>query len=706
MSDVTAADLVADPRLGIDPITASVARASKGYTDDELAHFRISHDDIKSLFVKIYNYKGPSNYKNTSRRRTANLRQHITDATFEDSIDKTPTFTMVVHDPTWELLNSGALQLTIDLNPGRIKNRWYRLSAIDVNDDEITLTFATRNAVIMTYYKKPKKTRRKRMTRAQFIKSLTRSVKQTRIKFICPQLGKRQKVGKTQFPTETARKKHRGKGFTESDRITVGGQPATRPQRICIEKVIQGGIDKKAPDLVIIAALMTICLESNCSETAHAPGNPTHWGAFQQDPRYWCASMARGHADAYKDAVGGYGKQGFYTAAIPYWKSHGPMDLGVFAQHVQGAFGPSNPGYSGKVDSHRDEMQHAFHAFTGVEVAIPGGTDASTSYYKKKFEYMVGPPDGPRQENYLAATYRLAEEVNWSAFWVADALHYQSEEDLFKAKAHHALRRDDDGIEHVQFEWSHGKKINQMTLQVRMERWVCPVGTVVRFDEGGPAEGRWLVTNIRRSMFDELGEITLNKPMREKLEPANEPGSRQQQPSAGVPPSFSDPTGGHLLTIETINPAWSAGTLIDKVVPGYAKYYKMATSLSPAMITEQNHRHSTNVSGTSTTSWHKGPFSLQWAADISNGTHPTNEMDDLASALIQAFNLPSLELPNSTVGYIPGNLVNAYHRGYQFQLIYRTNLPQGGNHYNHVHFGCKGGVGGPGSPPILPPARQ
>jgi len=695
-----ALELVTDPSLGIDPITASVSAESVGYSDDELAHFRIGHDDIQKLFIQVYSYKGLSNYKsqNTARqrRRRANLRRHVTDAVFEDSIDKTPTFTLVVHDPEWELLDSGALQRIIDLNPGNIPRRWYRLTSIDVNDDDITLTFSTRNAVYLTYQRKPKKARRKRMTRAEFIKSLLRSVKQTRIKMWCPQLHDKQKIGKTEFPTDREKKKKHSKGFTSNDSITVKGIKAVRSQRIVIEKICQAGMDVHAPDVVIVAAVMCTIQESTASETP--PANGQFVGAFQQSKRYgWPAT-----GDAYKDA------KGFYAKAIPYWKKNGPMDLGKFVATIQGVVGSSNPanfGYAGSTDRWRDEAQHAVHAFTGVEVSIPGSAGPSTVYYKKKYEYMVGQPDGPKRENYLAAIYRLAEEVNWSAFWVRDELHYLSEEDLFKAKAHHALRRFDDGVEHVQFSWNHGSRIQEMTLQVRMVRWVCPVGTVVRFDEGGPAEGRWLVTNIRRSMFDELGEITLSKPLREKLEPANEPGSKQTGPSGGNWPDFTMPGGNELLTIETINPQWTPKQLIDHVVPAYANFFHMTTSLSPQMISAQNAAHPQYVSGSTNTSWHKGPGNLQWAADISNSSNPSPQEDDLASALIMAFNMPSLANPIATVrdGYVPGNIVNATHRGYHFQLIYRTNLPVGGNHYTHVHFGCQrvagyGPVAGPRSP--------
>src|SRR4051794_10567551 len=122
MSDISAVDLVADPSLGIDPITATTSSKQTGYSNDELAHFRIGKDDMHSILATIYNFgeKGNQDIKRS-------LRRFLTDAVFEDSIDMTPTFTLTVHDPDWELINNGALEHTIDLNPGKTPHRWYRM---------------------------------------------------------------------------------------------------------------------------------------------------------------------------------------------------------------------------------------------------------------------------------------------------------------------------------------------------------------------------------------------------------------------------------------------------------------------------------------------------------------------------------------------------------------------------------------------------
>jgi hypothetical protein len=673
MTNATAAEIVADPNLVIDPITAETS-SKRGYSDKEIAHFRLGHDDIKDIIVRIHSF----GRKNTTKK---NLRHFITDAVFEDSIDSTPTFTLSIHDPDWELLNTGALDEVIDVNPGKIPHRWYRLGQFSVQDDDITLTFLTRNAVYLTSRKRPHKSNRKKVTRAQFILGLVREIKKTKIKFFCPQLEKRQKTATTRFGSDTERKKHRAKGFDQSDHIKVKNKPATQLQLGVIEKVIQAGEDKHAPSLVIVAAVMTITQET---EAGANTANKKYIGVFQQDARYWAAT-----GDPYKDAVGANGKQGFYDAAIRIYKGNPDQSLEDLILQVQ------KPGYSLyglEVAKWRRDAQHAVSSW-GIVV---GGTITNTEF-KKKYEFMVGPPDGDVNENYLAAIYRLAEEVRWRAFWVNDVLHYQSEDELYAAKARRRLRRYEDGIEHVNFDWNQvraplgdPRQINTMTLQVRMERWVMPLGTVVIFDEGGPAQGRWLVTNIRRSVFDELGEITLSKPIGPKAEPANDPGSREPTTPGGGPGApTSDDVTDVLGTLADVKSSMTAKQVIDRFVIPKAKFWGMTDGISPQQVVDDNARHH----GTEATSMHKGNGVMQWAVDMSTGSrHPDDAKDNLASDLIMSFNLNPLADPLATEkdGYVNGNLTNTYNKGFKWQLIYRTNLgAAGGNHYNHVHLGLR-----------------
>jgi len=95
-------------------------------------------------------------------------------------------------------------------------------------------------------------------------------------------------------------------------------------------------------------------------------------------------------------------------------------------------------------------------------------------------------------------------------------------------------------------------------------------------------------------------------------------------------------------------------------------------SVSAATIAVWNGRHGHTRSGLR--SDHEGPPEQAWAADLSNGSRPTPQMDELARRLAQRFDIP----------WSGSGVVNASHHGYRFQLLYRT-----ADHYDHVHIGIK-----------------
>lgn len=113
--------------------------------------------------------------------------------------------------------------------------------------------------------------------------------------------------------------------------------------------------------------------------------------------------------------------------------------------------------------------------------------------------------------------------------------------------------------------------------------------------------------------------------------------------------------------------------IIDAIVLPIAQ--ECGINRTVAMNDAGNAAHGTTNTGNR--SDHQGPPNVAWAADMSNGSNPTPEMDKLARSLAQRFGIP----------WTGSGLVNATHGGYRYQLIYRTT--QGGNHFNHVHFGVK-----------------
>jgi hypothetical protein len=122
--------------------------------------------------------------------------------------------------------------------------------------------------------------------------------------------------------------------------------------------------------------------------------------------------------------------------------------------------------------------------------------------------------------------------------------------------------------------------------------------------------------------------------------------------------------------------------IIDTVVLPLAK--KCGIARTVAENDAANARHGpTNSGGVSD---HQGPPDQAWAADTSNGSSPTPEMDCHARALIEKFQLPPLDF-NTSGAAGSEQTASVIRGGYRFQLIYRSYT--GGNHDNHTHFGAR-----------------
>ena len=86
---------------------------------------------------------------------------------------------------------------------------------------------------------------------------------------------------------------------------------------------------------------------------------------------------------------------------------------------------------------------------------------------------------------------------------------------------------------------------------------------------------------------------------------------------------------------------------------------------------------STKRASGATTSDHHVSQQRSSAADMSNGSSPTPQMDKTAREIATLLGHPEFRAGNLRV-----NL-----HGYRVQLLWRTNI--GGNHFNHVHVGVR-----------------
>jgi murein DD-endopeptidase MepM/ murein hydrolase activator NlpD len=142
------------------------------------------------------------------------------------------------------------------------------------------------------------------------------------------------------------------------------------------------------------------------------------------------------------------------------------------------------------------------------------GLPPSSKIRKQKFGGKWGP------ENSWDCIQRLAQEVQWRAFFVSGVFYFIAEDKLYKSQPIAMLSEDADGIESIDGDYDEGKKTATLTVKCRMGRWAAPPGSVVGIQNMGPWNGRWLVNDVERSAFDDLGTITLKKPLPRLPEPS------------------------------------------------------------------------------------------------------------------------------------------------------------------------------------------
>lgn len=413
-----------------------------------------------------------------------------------------------------------------------------------------------------------------------------------------------------------------------------------------MEDVLVVGDNMGAPRRALIGAIMCITQESSCRRSATAISqNGAQVGLFQQaESAGWPATR-----DPFKDAPA------FFKRFIPIIKGAASgADMGALIDQVQGSGIPS--AYNAWLEE----------ATNTVDSFLSGDTPKSIQY-TKQYAYEAGVLDeetGDRS-NYLADIYRLAEEVNWSIFWVRNDLHFESQTKLFKSRAIMEISRNHPAVRGIRATWDSSKKMNTMEIQCDMERWICPVGSCIKFLEGTEknTKGKWLVTNIRRPIFSSEGTISLAKPTPPKKEPASQVGKKAGH---GTPYALDVEGGAKAIVDQAVE--------IAKQATNNKSYVSGGGAYRPGSTTSSG-----NVSDHSENSARRAARDIGIPGiDMLIGP-PSPLLDDACVEIGKAFGRT----------YRKGQTVDAdtfiWH-GYRIQIIWRT--PKYGGHMGHIHVGA------------------
>lgn len=434
-----------------------------------------------------------------------NVTDSILDARVRETMTGAPTLTIEIHDPDYNLLDSDVLfeddkdgdrvvrELDVELEPGR----WYELAQVSWHDAaagrgiDITLTLEHRVVADLRKHRRPRKVSRARMTRAEFVQTFAREVKKDRIRFISPELHKKQPLEKlSKTDKKSARDRNRQPGFADNADFTIKGHGATKGQRKNIEEVLRTGDSMGASRKVLIVSVMVGIQESGFQTSAT---NGDHVGIFQQSRAMgWPATR-----DPVKDA------KGFFEKAIKLDEKKSGQRYEGLAEAVQAS------GQGHLYAKWRDEAERIVKAFGGT------GTESRSRYKVYAFSRGI---DGKTEDSWTAAQ-RMAQEVSWRCFVSGKVnWYFISEPTLFKSRPRLIVRQDHPAVLSVTGDADRGKSSQTLTVRVRIKRWTAPAGSVV-IVEGYGADGRWLVEDIERSLFSRDGAVTLKKPTKPKPEP-------------------------------------------------------------------------------------------------------------------------------------------------------------------------------------------
>jgi len=570
-----------------------------------------------------------------------------------DTMEGSSTITVTLADPEWELLKSGFFDPdkdgrldAIDVNYPRGTKFWWRLTSAGPNASRIwTLTFMERSAVLLMALHGPVKAQsRAKTTRAEFIKWMTDQVKKGGgIDFHSRELHKKQRIARQKHErTGDDRERNKDGGIHRRESLTIKGVKATDAQLDQVARALDVAADLNAPRLAVIAEVCAGIGESTFVPQINSLG---YGGVFQGQVN------TGGHYFQMNDTekMARYfllGGKGFQAGGAIHLVRSGVKDPGEIATRVEAS---GQPGSFYGV--YREEAERLIEAYGGADFQ-------STSSYKE-YNYDVG-----KHESFWDAANRFAEEVNWAFFFDGNDVYYDSEMVLIKQKPAALIKRSDASVVDWDYDWDTRRIATEFRLVLLCEPFEFRAGQVFKLEDFGPASqgstaklpGRWLVSEIERNEDRLSSTFTLKQPEKDKPEPAPD-----------VVESQLDTTGGPV--------DGTPRQIINEIVLPIAR--EEGINISVDENDAANARHGPTTSGG--TSDHQGPPDVRWAADMSNGTSPTPQMDALFKRLAKRF-----DISVTSSGYTWG-LFNATHDGYRFQLIYRTT--EGGNHYNHVHFG-------------------
>lgn len=502
------------------------------------------------------------------------LAEAISEIEIQTQIEGASFIKVWVIDPEWVLATTGFVDVNEEgiLDPLEVefpeKSGWlWTFCAVEITNDvtqpNLVLTFEDKIVAELRNKWGPKNVASGTVTRAQFIKQLVDEVgvdgRAPKIKFVCPELNKVQEVAAstegtltTESSAQALAKENKSRGVGAGAQITIKGQKPTAPQRELINQVMGIANSKQSPVLAT-EALILACIDEN--DFTNAPGGgggstgllqliPSTAAALGVDPL-----NVEQVVDAFLTRTQGHATGG----AIGYAHAHPSAPAYEVAQAVQASGAGEASNGAANYGQFTKEAQAIVAAYGGVTLGKKATSESDVSQLKR------GSTDNPDEDSWEAIT-RLAQQVTWFAFTNGNSLFYMDGPDLrsqkpalyVEAPANNVISENAQGHEveetgviqipltatfdNTAFEYRQSHKLKgrvqrksriskpSTPSEIKLELVCAPfsyrAGDVFFFQDSGPINGRWIVTDATRNVLkDTYTTFTLEPPVAPLPEP-------------------------------------------------------------------------------------------------------------------------------------------------------------------------------------------
>lgn len=432
----------------------------------------------------------------------------------------------------------------------------------------VTLALHSEVAAWLKRYRKFRQVRRDTHTRAEFIYSMLREVREGTIPFYCPDLHEHQAIEKAKKKTTTTTVGKRG--LSKSDHVHVKDRhrDATPDQLRALNTALNEATRLKATYRQKVALVACAIQESDA--TNMSGGDRDSVGLLQQrSSTGWAGNLHKVETQVYNFLRRTpAGIDPFPTVERKYPNK----SVGWQVDQVQRSY---TFGTGGQGKDHGQWVDAAKKIVT----AYGGSSAAPTKKADGRYQFSRGEPSRP--ETSWAAAYRLAEEVNWRFFEDVGLALYLNDDDLLAASPAIEVSEDMPGVS-IDFDYDYGKKA--ATANVITVGYALPVmpGLAVRLSDCGKGDGIYIVERMSRSDGSVEETIELTRTMTPRKEPAGESttktgkgGAKEKKSTGWVTPlakmpsasgKFGEQRPGHLHG--GIDYPCSTGTSVRSVADG------------------------------------------------------------------------------------------------------------------------------------------